>query len=128
MGHAEDVEDTVPPPAGSAATPSLSEAAAAHDASMPAAADAGAVAGSAVVSIVIALVALATLFAGPIAVVPAIAGMIVSLRARRQLQRSSYRGYGISLLAFLICLGVFVVTAVPIILPFASVLLFALLP
>ena len=115
MNHAEDVEDTAPPSDAAPANPAPP-------------ADAGAVAGSAVISIVIACTALASLFAGPIAIVPAIAGMIVSLRARKQLQGSPYRGYGISLLAFLICVGVFALTAVPIIVPIASVLLFTLLP
>ena len=126
MDHAEDVEDTMPPRAGSAVSFSRSEADAASDAAGRVEAGAGAAAGSAVVAIVIAVVALCALFAGPVAIIPAIAGMIVSLRARKLLQGSPYRGYGISLVAFLLSLVVFALTVVPVVMPLVSVMLFSL--
>lgn len=86
------------------------------------------VAGSAVVAFAISLLALAMAGLGLVAAVPAIAGMAASLRARVRLQDSPYRGYGISLVAFLLSVGVLAWALVPAIAPIVMAVMFILPP
>lgn len=52
--------------------------------------------------------------------------MALSLRARVQLQDSPYRGYGISLVAFLLAVGVLVWALVPAVMQLLMVVAFIL--
>lgn len=85
------------------------------------------VAGSAVIAFALSLIALAAAGLGPLAAVPAIAGMVASLRARVQLKESPYRGYGISLAAFMLSVGVLAWALIPMITPIVGSLLFLVL-
>jgi hypothetical protein len=84
------------------------------------------VAGSAVIAFAVSLVAVASAGFGLIAAVPAVAGMALSLRARVQLQDSPYRGYGISLVAFLLSVGVLAWALVPAVMQLLMVVAFIL--
>lgn len=84
------------------------------------------VAGSAVIAFAVSLVAVASAGFGLIAAVPAVAGMALSLRARVQLQDSPYRGYGISLVAFLLAVGVLAWALVPAVMQLLMVVAFIL--
>ena len=85
------------------------------------------VAGSAVVAFAISLVALAAAGLGPFAAIPGVAGMVASLRARVQLKESPYRGYGISLVAFMLSVGVLAWALIPLLTPIVGSLLFMVL-